>query len=193
MARVKPGQAGQHPDNPDLSGDISTRTDRTGVYRPVRLSGVRTMHRRPDRSLPSEDSLSTRADDWTTRVLPDLTRQHGVEELHTAWFTPKAWPGKGPAVSLLIPECEMQVVVIAADGQPIAVVNRPKTNKNVKRWVRTVCETARDLGACVSFAGDTAEQVERAAKAASKLLPSHERAALERLYDAGTRARASLN
>jgi hypothetical protein len=135
---------------------------------------------------------SPKTTDWTTRVLPDLTLRHGVEELHNAWFLPRGWPGKGPAVSLLIPECEMQVVFIAPDGQPIAIVNRPTKNKNVKCWVRTACETARDMSASASFCCDTADQVERAAKIASKLLPNHERAALERMHDASARARTKL-
>jgi hypothetical protein len=130
---------------------------------------------------------------WTTRVLPELTLQYGVEEIHNVWFTPKGWPGKGPAVSLLIPECEMQVVVLATDGGPVAVVNRPKINKKVKWWVRIVCEVARDMGASVSLACDTADQAECAAKMAAKLLPNHERTALERMYQARTRSRSNLS
>jgi hypothetical protein len=130
---------------------------------------------------------------WTTRVLADLTRQHGVEELHQAWLTPVGWPGRGPAVSMSIPECEIQIVLIGDDGQPVALINRPTRNQNVKQWVRTACEMAKDLGASVSFACDTVDQVERAAKLASKLLPTHERTALERLYAANSRARTSLN
>jgi hypothetical protein len=122
-----------------------------------------------------------------------LTRQYGVEEAHDAWFVPRGWPGKGPAVSLLIPECEMQVVFLTPDGEPIAFVNRPKTNKKIKLWVRTVCEMATDMGASVSFGCDTAEQAERVAKMASRLLPNHERTALERMYDAGARARSNLS
>ena len=133
------------------------------------------------------------SNDWTTRLLPELTSQYGVGELHNVWFVPKGWPGKGPAVSLLIPECEMQVVVLATDGNPFAVVNRPKINKNIKWWVRTVCEMARDMGAAVSLACDTVEQAESAAKRASKLLPNYERAALERMYRADTRTRTNLN
>jgi hypothetical protein len=46
---------------------------------------------------------------WTTRLDPEITARYGVAEVHECWFTPKWWPGKGPAVSLLIPECELQV------------------------------------------------------------------------------------
>jgi hypothetical protein len=130
---------------------------------------------------------------WTTRVLPELTSQYGVEEMHDVWFTPKGWPGKGPTVSLLIPECEMHVAFLAPDGEPVTFVNRPKINKNVKLWVRHVCETARDMGASVTFSCDTSEQAERAAKMANKLLPNHERTALERMYEANSRTRAGLN
>jgi hypothetical protein len=130
---------------------------------------------------------------WTTRVLPELTTPYGVEEVHNVWFIPKGWPGKGPAVSLLIPECEMQIAFLAPDGRPVAFVNRPQLNKNIKSWIRTVCEKARDMGASVSFACDTADQAERAAKMAGKLLPNHERAALERMYDATARARGNLS
>jgi hypothetical protein len=131
--------------------------------------------------------------EWTTRVRPDLTRKHGVDELHTAWLLPRGWPGHGSAVSMSIPECEMHLVFNADDGQPIALVNRPTTNQNVKQWLRTACETAHDLGASLSIVGDTAEQVERAANTASKLLPTHERTPLERMYCANSRARSSLN
>jgi hypothetical protein len=132
-------------------------------------------------------------DDWTTRVLPDFTRRHGAEEVHNAWFVPRGYPGKGPVVGLLIPECEMQLTFLAPDGEAITVINRPKINKNVKSWVRYVCETARDMGASVTFACDTAEQTERAVRMARKLLPNHERTALERMYRADTRARQNLN
>jgi hypothetical protein len=131
--------------------------------------------------------------DWTTRVLPELTSPFGVEEVHSIWLTPKGWPGKGPAVLLLIPECEMQVCTLGPDGTPEMSINRPKINKNVKSWIRAACKTAEDLGAAVSFSCDTAEQADRAAKMASKLLPKHERIALERMYEAKTRARSSLS
>ena len=51
---------------------------------------------------------------WTTRVLPEYTCPYGVEEVHNVWFAPKGWPGKGPAVSLLVPECELQCVMLAS-------------------------------------------------------------------------------
>jgi hypothetical protein len=44
---------------------------------------------------------------WTTRLDPEITASYGVEEVHQCWFTPEGWPGKGPAVRLLIPECEL--------------------------------------------------------------------------------------
>jgi len=133
------------------------------------------------------------SNDWTTRVQPDLTLQYGVEELHSAVFTPKGWPGHGTTVSLQIPECELLVFFIEDTGEPAAIVNRPTINRNVKVWVRTACELARDAGASVSFSCDTVDQVEHAAKMANRLLPNYERAALERMYAANSRARTSLN
>ncbi len=133
------------------------------------------------------------SNDWTTRVRPDLTAPYGVEELHNVWFLPKGWPGKGPAISLLIPECEMQTHFLAADGKPVAFINRPVLNKNIKSWVRSACTSASAMGASISFSCDTADQAERAAKMASRLLPNHERTALEQMYRADTRARTNLS
>jgi hypothetical protein len=130
---------------------------------------------------------------WTTRLLPELTSPYGVEEVHNVWFAPKGYTGKGAVVALLIPECEMQVHGLGPDGAPHVLINRPKTSKKVKSWVRTVCEIAEDQNASVSFACDTAVQAERVARMASKLLPNHERAALERMYRADTRARGHLS
>ena len=67
-----------------------------------------------------------------TRFDPEITARYGVGELHNAWFTPKGWPGKGPAVWLLIPECESQLCVLQPDGQPLTVINRPQFNRKVK-------------------------------------------------------------
>jgi hypothetical protein len=131
--------------------------------------------------------------DWTTRVNPEATRPYGVEEVHNVWFLPKGWPGKGPVVGLLIPECELQFAFVSPDGQPVAVVNRPPNDKSVKHWLRFVCDLARDNSFSLSLACDTAEQAETWAKRAARLLPNHERAALERMYDANTRAKAGLS
>lgn len=100
-------------------------------------------------------------DAWTTRVLPEFTAHYDVEDIHSAVFTPKGWPGKGSAVTLLIPECEMQLCRMDPQGQPVTLVNQPQANRNVKM--------------------------------ASRLLPNHERIALERMYEAETRARSDLN
>jgi hypothetical protein len=40
---------------------------------------------------------------------------------------------------------------------------------------------------------DTAEQAERAAKVAARWLPQHRRVALERMYEAASRARGGLS
>lgn len=133
------------------------------------------------------------SDDWTTRIAPHLTSRYGVEEVHTAWFLPKGWPGKGNAVSLLIPECELQYVFLAPDGAPVACVNRPNLNKNIKTWIRSACKAARDYRASIAFACDTSDQVEKAVKLAARLLPDHERIALERMYEASSRSLSGLN
>ena len=130
---------------------------------------------------------------WTTRLRPELTRPFDVEEMHSVWFIPKGWPGNGAVASLLIPECEMHFCMLGPDGAPVTFVNRPKANKKVKCWVRTVCELANERGAAVSFSCDTAEQAERAARMAVKLLPNHQRAALERMYEANSRSMGGLN
>src|SRR5437762_9645984 len=93
---------------------------------------------------------------WTTQLSHELTRPYGVEEIHNAWFLPNQWAGAGPTVSLLIPECETQLVVIADDGTPVAMVNRPRNNKNVKHWIRNACELAAQESAALALACDTA-------------------------------------
>jgi hypothetical protein len=108
-------------------------------------------------------------------------------------FLPKDWPGKGAAVTLGIPECELLCVFVGEDGEPVTFINRPRINRNVKSWVRGACEAARDYRAALHFNCDTPEQASRAAKLAGKLLPGYERVALERMYEPNTRSRSDLN
>jgi hypothetical protein len=129
---------------------------------------------------------------WTTRISPDHTRPFGVEEVHNVWFVPIGWPGKGPVISLLIPECELQYVVVAADNMPVTCINRPP-NKNVKKWIRHACELATEGRTSLFLACDSAAEAERTAKIAAQLLPHHECAALERMYDADSRCRGNLS
>jgi hypothetical protein len=130
---------------------------------------------------------------WTTRLEPALSAQYRVAEFHSVWLVPIGWPGKGPAVTLLIPECELQLVKIGDDGEPLAFINRPQANKNVKHWLRYACGTAHEMGAALSLGCDSAEQAERGARLAGRLLPKHERIALERIYRGDTRCRSGLN
>lgn len=130
--------------------------------------------------------------DWTTRVEPERTRSFGVGELHSVLFAPLGWPGRGPVVGLLIPECEMQFCA-PANGGPVMMINRPVKNKNVRHWLRAACEMAIDFRACVSLACDTGAEAERWAKRAQKMLPGFYRVPLERMYHAATRAAADLN
>jgi hypothetical protein len=124
---------------------------------------------------------------WTTLLDPALTRRYGFgAEAHAAWFMPRKCPAPPRnAISFLIPECELQFVVPSA---PNVLVNRPQHNRSVKYWLKYACREARDHGAILILACDTSEQVQRAAKMASKLLPQHERAALERIYEEQARA-----
>jgi hypothetical protein len=130
---------------------------------------------------------------WTTRVEPELTRPFAVEELHQVCFEPNGWPGKGEVVTLLIPECEMQTVWTAADGEPVALVNRPQKNRSVKYWLRSACKEATAKKAFLVFSCDTVEQAQRIAKRALKLLPHHRRMALERMFDPPGRNRRGLS
>jgi hypothetical protein len=130
--------------------------------------------------------------DWTTRMDPDLTRLWGVPEAHIAFFEPAVWSDRRTAVVLLIPECELQFAQII-DGEPVVMINRPQSNKNVRAWIRTACEMATDQMAFLSFTCDTAEEAERAAKRADKLLPKHKRVALERMYEVTSRERGKLS
>jgi hypothetical protein len=120
---------------------------------------------------------------WITRADPELTRPYGVEELHQVCFEPVGWPGRGTTISLGIPECELQHVFIRSDGELVISINRPRRNKNVKGWTRTVCEMATEQRALVFFSCDTAEQAAIAAKRAAKWLPCHQRAAIERVFN----------
>ncbi|MEH2484378.1 hypothetical protein [Bradyrhizobium sp. AZCC 2230] len=123
---------------------------------------------------------------WTTLLDPALTRSYGFgPEAHAAWFT----PGKCPApprdvITLLIPECEIQFVIL---GAPNVLINRPRHNRSVSHWLKYACREARDQGAILILACDTAGQVEHAVKLAGKLLPRHHRTALERIYSEQSR------
>ncbi len=141
---------------------------------------------------PPAESQSRDAD-WTTRVDPAFTRPFEVEELHNVCFEPNGWPGRGDTLALLIPECELQSVWAAADGEPVALVNRPQKNKSIGYWLRRACETATSKKAFITFSCDTAEQARWVANRAAKLLPNHRRMALERVFDPAGRARGGLS
>jgi hypothetical protein len=128
---------------------------------------------------------------WTTLLDPALTQRHGFGETHSAWFLPRKCPAAPRnVIAFLIPECEMQFVVPGVD---IVFVNRPQENRNVKHWLKYACREASDQGAILIVTCDSAEQAERAARLASKLLPKHERAAIERIYEEQARTRVGLH
>jgi hypothetical protein len=135
--------------------------------------------------------------DWTVKlsdVSPEAMARYGAKEIYIAYFVPKGYGGQGPAVSLGIPECELIMAVQCKDGEPMAVVNRPMVNRNIKTWIRTTCETALDIDqAVVSFNCDTPEQLEYAIKLAVRWLPGYERAPLERMAMPEGRAKGGLS
>jgi hypothetical protein len=128
-----------------------------------------------------------------TRCRPERTRTYGVEELHCAWLLPPGFPGKGPVVSLFIPECQMKYMPgIEIAGAPILwMFDRPR--RTVAHSIKDACKIATEANACLCILADDAEQLERAARLATRRLPHHERAALERMADPATRARARLS
>jgi hypothetical protein len=130
---------------------------------------------------------------WTTRFPAEHTRRFGVEEIHNVYFAPIGWPGKGTTLCLLIPECELQYCMVAQDGEPIALVNRPQKNKKIKHWLRFACQEAMKNCALLSLACDTADDAERYAKQAAKLLSNYQRIAMERMYEPESRALGNLN
>jgi hypothetical protein len=102
--------------------------------------------------------------EWTTRLAPEITRQFGVEELHDVCFLPRGWPGKGPTVSLGIPECELQYCLVAGGGTLVTTINRPTGNLSVKYWIRYACKLATENNTALLFSRDTVEQAALAAK-----------------------------
>ena len=130
---------------------------------------------------------------WTTRLDSQLTARFGVAEVHRVVFEPPGWPGKGPIVSLLVPECELQFHLLGDDGRPVVMINRPTKNPNVTEWMRFVCERAIEFDACMALVCDTREQADAGADQIAKLLPHYRRIALERLDDPWARVRANLS
>jgi hypothetical protein len=131
--------------------------------------------------------------DWTTRILPEITRRYGVAELHTGCFAPRGWAGKGVTVSLGLPECELVCVTLAADGEPVAMINRPQRDRNIRYWTRAACEMAVEQQAFMIITCDTAAQLKTAARRVARQLPSYQRVTLERMYDPDTRVADKLS
>ena len=129
---------------------------------------------------------------WTTRIPPEQTRPFGVAELHTAVFQPAGWSGQRPTISLTIPEGRLVFAKLSTSGVPVATSFTPE-DKSIKHCVRIACNAATEWQACLVLGCDTAAQAERAAKLAARLLPKHERVALERMEDPAARCRADLN
>ena len=130
---------------------------------------------------------------WTTRLPPERTRTYGVEELHCAWLLPRGFPGKGPVVSLSLPECQLKFMPgIEIAGVPVLWVFDPP-RPSFALSIKDACRLATEENACLFIIADTAAQLEPAVRLAAKRLPHHQRAALERMADPATRARERLN
>jgi hypothetical protein len=109
-------------------------------------------------------------------------------EYHSAWFLPSDWPGRGVCVNLLLPECELQIVLPGPTPDSVLpFVNRPTKNKNHKSCVRAACEMTAELRTCLGINCDTPEQLDLALKRASRLLRGYERVTLERMARPETR------
>ena len=77
-------------------------------------------------------------------------------------------------------------------GMPVSwMFGRPRPS--VAHSIKDACKFATEQNACLFILTDTAEQLEPAVRLATKRLPHHERAALERMADPATRARERLN
>jgi hypothetical protein len=134
---------------------------------------------------------------WTTKmseVAPEMLTARRVAEMHTAFFVPADYPGKGTMVSLGIPECELIVCLLQPDGEVVSLVNRPKTNFSVKNWIKLACREATAARAALSFNCDTLKQLEQVVALAQNLLPpQYERVALERMKNSESRTRVGLS
>jgi hypothetical protein len=135
---------------------------------------------------------------WTTRFESQLERELGerygyTQPIHNACFEPPIWSKHRTVIALGIPECELQFVALANDGEPVVCINRPAIDRNVKKWTRTACEIAAQHKAWLNLACDTPEQVEIATKRITKLLPQYRRVALERMYEVTSRERSKLS
>jgi hypothetical protein len=132
--------------------------------------------------------------EWSTRVPPEVLQRHGIQaEAHFAHFAPPGWPGEGSAVSLLIPECELQVVVIGPDDRLWAMKNEPGENRDVVYWIGAACWEARFQKAVLTVACDTEGQVLGAIRIIEGLLPRYERIPNERFWGGDTRLASKLS
>ena len=97
-------------------------------------------------------------------------------------------------ITLLLPECELQLVEVMPDGEPLGIISRCKEDFDIKRWTRNAVEIAVERKAALSFGCDTVEQAEQASRRAIKWLPKqYQRVALERMYSPESRIRSKLS
>ena len=86
-----------------------------------------------------------------------------------------------------MPDIETGVLILWMFDRP----RRPR--RTVARSIKDACKVATEENACLFILADNAEQFEPAVRLATKRLPHHERAALERMADPATRARERLS
>lgn len=111
---------------------------------------------------------------WTTRLPPERTRAYGVEELHCAWLLPPGFPGRGPVVSLSIPECRLQFMPDIETGVLLWMFDRPRRpRRTVAHSIKAACKLATEEHAALMIITDTAEQLEPAVRLATRRLPHH--------------------
>ena len=82
-----------------------------------------------------------------------------MREVFPGLLTPPGWPGKGPVVSLLIPECELHCVTPNGQQLPTALINRPQVNKVVAYWLTTACQIAKDNNAALILGCDSSTEL----------------------------------
>jgi hypothetical protein len=103
-------------------------------------------------------------------------------ERHTVCFVPTGWTGRGSSVGLTIPECELHLCVLCANGDVIRHVNGPPKKKDVLEWLKYACLEAAEHQLPLILSCATAEWAASIAHFAMRRLSKHHRIAPERIY-----------
>jgi hypothetical protein len=131
--------------------------------------------------------------EWATLLDQAKCKAAGIDDhWHQVYFLPKSENILGRCIGLGIPECELHVLFCAADGHPIACINRPQKNHSVRRWLKTACAMATEQDCTLILTCNTREQAANAAAFAARRLLNHRRVPIERMYDPTTRTMRGL-